>query len=215
MTKLPIADCRLLITTECIKYFTFSQRSAGFQTCCIADFQAGGAWKLRKTGGFGNPRYGRLGSPRYKKRKVFHALGNNRLFGGSRFAGGCHDGGQSIRFFEQGGKFFCRHNPRLNQQFQPQGGLIGFFFNRANFGNELRSASRPTRRAVVRGRRSSAADDLFGDGPSRVVIFGDRAGQFYDSQGKGLGAGFQFDWVHGTKLQIQSAIGNRQSAITR
>ena len=46
-------------------------RSAGFQTCCIADFQIGGASELQAraasttASGFGNPRYSRLGSLRY------------------------------------------------------------------------------------------------------------------------------------------------------
>jgi len=42
------------------------QRSAGFQTCRIADFQIGRASKQRGGCGFGNPRYGRLGSLRYR-----------------------------------------------------------------------------------------------------------------------------------------------------
>ena len=40
-------------------------RSAGFQTCCIADFQIGGGVRRGAVGGFGNPRYSRLGSLRY------------------------------------------------------------------------------------------------------------------------------------------------------
>ena len=43
-------------------------RSAGFQTCCVADFQVGNAWKLRTIRGFGNPRHSRLGSLRYADR---------------------------------------------------------------------------------------------------------------------------------------------------
>ena len=45
--------------------------SAGFQTCCIADFQIGSPsaslrpFNSRSLGGFGNPRYSRLGSLRY------------------------------------------------------------------------------------------------------------------------------------------------------
>jgi hypothetical protein len=139
----------------------------------------------------------------------------NGSFAGSRLARGRHNGGQGVGFFEQGGQFFCRHDARFNQQFEPQGGFVGFFFDRANFGDEFRPAPRATRRAIIRGHRSSAPDDLFGDDATGIVIFWNRTGQFDDSQSKGFGAGFQFNWVHGVKLQIQSAIGNRQSAITR
>jgi hypothetical protein len=40
-------------------------RSAGLQTCCVADFQVGKINGSRTGNGFGNPRYSRLGSPRY------------------------------------------------------------------------------------------------------------------------------------------------------
>ena len=40
-------------------------RSAGFQTCCVADFQVGRTNGSRTGSGFGNPRHSRLGSPRY------------------------------------------------------------------------------------------------------------------------------------------------------
>ncbi len=39
--------------------------SAGFQTCCIADFQIGRASDFATVRGFGNPRYSRLGGLRY------------------------------------------------------------------------------------------------------------------------------------------------------
>jgi outer membrane lipoprotein-sorting protein len=39
--------------------------SAGFQTCCVADFQVGMINGCRAVSGFGNPRYSRLGSLRY------------------------------------------------------------------------------------------------------------------------------------------------------
>ena len=42
-----------------------NQRTAGFQTCCLADFQIGRASNGRGVRGFGNPRYSRLGSLRY------------------------------------------------------------------------------------------------------------------------------------------------------
>jgi hypothetical protein len=41
------------------------------------------------------------------------------------------------------------------------------------------------------------------------------AAHFDDSQSKGFGARFQFRWVHGANIQTQSAIGNRQSAISK
>jgi hypothetical protein len=40
-------------------------RSAGFQTCCVADFQVGKTNGSRTGSGFGNPQHSRLGSPRY------------------------------------------------------------------------------------------------------------------------------------------------------
>jgi hypothetical protein len=43
-----------------------NQRSAGFQTCRVADFQIGRVSRWRKVCGLGNPRYSRLGSLRYK-----------------------------------------------------------------------------------------------------------------------------------------------------
>jgi hypothetical protein len=46
-------------------------------------------------------------------------------------------------------------------------------------------------------------------------VFGNCPAHFYNSQGKRFGSGFQFGWVHALKLQTQSAIGNRQSAISR
>jgi hypothetical protein len=42
------------------------RRSAGFQTCRIADFQIGRVSRWRGVCGFGNPRYSRLGSLRYR-----------------------------------------------------------------------------------------------------------------------------------------------------
>jgi hypothetical protein len=40
-------------------------RSAGFQTCCVADFPVGGTSGSCASSGLGNPRYSRLGSLRY------------------------------------------------------------------------------------------------------------------------------------------------------
>lgn len=120
----------------------------------------------------------------------------NGSFAGRRLARGRPDGNQGIGFFEQGG-------------------FVGFFFDRADFGDEFRPAPRAARRTIIRGHRGSAANDLFGNDPAGIVIFGNSTGQFDNPQRKSFGAGFQFNWVHNLKLQIQSAIGNRQSAITR
>src|SRR5271163_2604624 len=46
-----------------------NRRAAGFSRChrdCIADFPIGRVSKFRGVRGFGNPRYGRLGSLRYR-----------------------------------------------------------------------------------------------------------------------------------------------------
>jgi hypothetical protein len=139
----------------------------------------------------------------------------NGSFGGRRFARGRHDGCQGVGFLQQDRQFFCRHQAGLNQQLKPQGRFIGFFFNRAYFGDELRPAPCPARCAIIRGYRSSTTNNLFGNHTAGIVIFGNGTGQFDDSQRKSFGPSFEFDWVHDVKLQIQSAIGNRQSAITR
>jgi hypothetical protein len=139
----------------------------------------------------------------------------NGSFAGRRLARGRHDGSQGIGFFEQGGQFLCGYDFGFYQQFEPQGGFVGFFFDRADFGDEFRPAPRAARRTIIRGHRGSAANDLFGNDPAGIVIFGNSTGQFDNPQRKSFGAGFQFNWVHNLKLQIQSAIGNRQSAIIR
>ena len=139
----------------------------------------------------------------------------NGSFHGCCFARSRHDSCPGVGFRQQDRQFFDRHQAGLNQQFKPQGRFIGFFFNRAYLGNELRAAPRSARRAMIRGYRSSAANNLLRDSAAGIVIFGNGTGQFDNPQRKSLGSGFAFDWVHGVKLQIQSAIGNRQSAITR
>ena len=138
-----------------------------------------------------------------------------RLFAGRRLTGGSHDGSQSVGFFQQGGQLFCSHDVGLDQQFEPQGGFIGFFFDSANFGDEFSPAPCATRRAIIGGHRSSAANNLPGDNTASIVIFGNCPGQFNDPQSKGFGASLRFNWVHDVKLQIQSAIGDRQSAIAK
>ena len=137
----------------------------------------------------------------------------NSSFAGRRLAGGRHDGSQGVGFFQQCRQFFCRHDARLNQQFEPQGSFVRFFLDRANFGNEFRPAPRAARRAIIRSHRSSATNDLLGNDAASIVILGNRTSQFDDPQGKRFGPGFQLDWVHLPKLQIQSVIGNRQSAM--
>jgi len=139
----------------------------------------------------------------------------NGLFAGRCLARGRHDSRQGIGLFEQGGQFFCGYDFGFDQQFEPQCRFVGFFFDRADFRNEFRTATSATRCAVIRCHRSPAANDLFGNDTSSIVIFGNRSGQFDDSQSKGFGSGFQFGGVHSPKLQIQLAIGNWQSAIQR
>ena len=126
-----------------------------------------------------------------------------------------HDGGQFIGFFEQGGQLFCGHDARFGKQFKPKGGFIGFFLDGADFGNEFRLAPRTATGAVIGRHRGSAPQNLFGNDAASVIAFGNCPAHFDDAQGKGLGSGFQFDRVHATKLQTQSAIGNRQSAISK
>src|SRR5208282_3008253 len=48
-----------------VRWQSAAARSAGFQTCCVADFPVGRTSGSRASSGFGNPRYSRLGSPRY------------------------------------------------------------------------------------------------------------------------------------------------------
>jgi hypothetical protein len=136
-------------------------------------------------------------------------------FAGRRLARGRHDCSKIVGFLQKRRQLARRHYARLDEQFEPQRGLVGFFFNRANFGYKFRPAPRAATGAIVCGHRSAAANDLFGDDTSSIVAFGNRPGQFNDSQGKCFGPYFQFDWVHATKIQIQSAIGNRQSAMQK
>ncbi len=52
-------------TARIFQTTTAGLRSAGFQTCCVADFQVGRINGSRTGSGFGNQRHSRLGSPRY------------------------------------------------------------------------------------------------------------------------------------------------------
>jgi len=134
-------------------------------------------------------------------------------FSRRRFARCGHDGGQLVRFIQQCRQFFCRQNARLDQQFQPERGFVGFFLDGADFGDEFGLAAGATTGAVIRRHRSAAANDLFGDGAAGIVGFGNGARQLDDSQRESFRAGFEFGRIHGANLQTQSAIGNRQSAI--
>ena len=138
-----------------------------------------------------------------------------KSFAGSGFARCGHDGGEFVGFVEQRGQFLCGHDAGFGEQFEPQGGFVGFFLDGADFGNKLRLAARAAAGAVVRRHGSSAPQYLLRNHPASVVVFGNCPAHFDDAQGKGFGACFQFNRIHAEKLQTQSAISNRQSAITR
>ena len=138
-----------------------------------------------------------------------------KSFSGSGFARCGHDGGEVVGFLQQRRQLARGHRRGFDEQFEPQRGFVSFLFHRSDFGDEFGLAARAATGAVIRRDRSAAANDLFGDGASRIVIFGNHPGQLDDPQGKGFGPGFQFDWVHVLELQIQSAIGNRQSAMQK
>ncbi len=138
-----------------------------------------------------------------------------KSFAVSSFARCGHDGGEFVGFVEQRGQFLCGHDAGFGEQFEPQSGLVGFFLDGADFGNKLRPAARPATGAVVRRHGSSTPQNLLRNHPASVVAFGNCPAHFDDAQGKGFGSCFQVYVIHAEKLQIQSAIGNRQSAITR
>ena len=127
-------------------------------------------------------------------------------FASRGFAGGGHDGGEFIGFLQKRGQFSRRHHSRFDQQFEPEGGFVGFLFDGSNFGNEFGLAARAATGAIICRNRGAATDPLFGDNASGIVVFGHGPRQFDDAQGESFGARFQFDWIHGGKLQIQSAI---------
>ena len=135
------------------------------------------------------------------------------LLAGRGFPGGGHDGCQFICLFKQGGQFARGHDVGFNQQFEPQRGFVGLFFDDSDLGDEFRRTTRPATGAVVGGNGSSAADNLLGDGAGGVIILRNCLGQLDDSQSKSFCPGFEFNRSHGVKLQTQSAIGNRQSSI--
>ncbi len=138
-----------------------------------------------------------------------------KSFSRRSFTRGGHDGGECVGFVEQRGQFLCRHRAGFDKQFQPQRGFVGFFLDGSDFGDEFSLAAGAATGSVIRRHRGAAADDLFGDGTSSVVRFRNGARELDDSQREGFCAGFEFCRVHGANLQTQSAIGNRQSAISR
>ena len=75
------------------------RRGAGFSRChrdCIADFPIGRVSKFRGVRGLGNPRYGRLGSLRY--RIAYEISGLERIKKNCTRAAGTEDGGGSGLF---------------------------------------------------------------------------------------------------------------------
>ena len=136
-------------------------------------------------------------------------------FAGRGFARRGHDGSKFIGFFKQCGQFLRGHDAGFGEQLEPQSGFVGFLFDGANFGNEFCLTASAATGAVIRRHGSSAAQNLLGNDAPGIVVFGNCPAHFYNSQGKRFGSGFQFGWVPALKLQTQSAIGNRQSAISR
>ena len=136
-----------------------------------------------------------------------------KLLSRRSLARGRHDCRKLVRFGQKRGKFSLGHDAGLDEQFEPQRGFISLLLDCSNLGDEFGLTACPATGAVVSRHRSSASHDLPGNDTSRVVTFGNRSRQLNDSQGKSFGAGFQFSWSHDAKLQTQSAIGNRQSAM--
>lgn len=134
---------------------------------------------------------------------------------GCGFARCDHDGGEFVGFLQKWRQLAYGHYPGFNQQFEPQRSFVSLLFHRPDFSDKFRRAAGAATGAIIRRHRSPAANNLFGDDTSRIVIFWNRAGQFDYSQGKSFCSDFQFGWVHSPKLQIQSAIANRKSAIQR
>ena len=140
-------------------------------------------------------------------------IGGSRSRG--RFARSRHDGGEFVGFTQKRAEFACWHDAGLNEQFEPKRGFISLLLNDSDFRDEFSLTSGAATGPIVGRDRGATAQDLLGDHPARVIVLGNRSRQLDDSQGKGLGSGFQFGWVHAAKLQIQSPIANRQSAISK
>jgi hypothetical protein len=131
------------------------------------------------------------------------------------FARGGHDGRKLIGFSQERGQLALGHRSGFDEQFEPQRGFVRFFLDGSDFCDEFSLAAGAATGAVVRGHRSAAADNLFGNDASGVVGLGDGACELDDSQRKCFCASFEFSGIHGANLQTQSAIGNRQSAIQK
>ncbi len=124
-----------------------------------------------------------------------------------------HYGSKLVGFSQKRGKLALGHDPGLDKQFEPQCRLVGFFFDRPNLGDEFGVATCATTRTVISRHGGSTPHNLLGNHAPSIVVFWNRPQQFDDPQSKGFGTSFQFSWIHGSKLQTQSAIGNRQSAM--
>jgi hypothetical protein len=135
-----------------------------------------------------------------------------KSFAGRRLARCSHDGGEFVGFSKERGQFHCGQNPRLDEQFEPESGFIGFFLDRSDFCDELGLAARAATGAIVGRHGSSASQYLFGNNTPRVVVFWDFAAHLDDPQCKCFSSRLEFGGIHGMRLQTQSAIGNRQSA---
>lgn len=134
---------------------------------------------------------------------------------GCSFARCDHNGGKVVGFLQERRQLADGHQPGFNQQFEPQCGFVSLLFHRTDFGDEFSLAAGAATGAIICRYQGPTANNLFGDDTPCIVIFGNRAVQFDDSQGKGFSSGFQFGWVHPPKVQIQSAIANRKSAIQK
>jgi len=139
----------------------------------------------------------------------------NESFEGRCLAGGCHNRCQSVGLFQQRRQFFSRHDARLNQQLEPQVSFVRFLFDSTNFGDEFRPASLATRCAIIGRDGSPTVGNLPGNSAAGIVVPWNRAGQSHNPQRKCFGTTLKLNRVHIAKVQIQSAIGHRQPAITR
>jgi len=84
-----------------------------------------------------------------------------QLFAGRSFARCGHDGSKRIGFLQESGQLADRHDTGLDQQFEPQGGFVRFFFDGSDFGDEFGLAAGAATGAVVCGHGRAAANDLF------------------------------------------------------
>jgi hypothetical protein len=129
------------------------------------------------------------------------------------FARSRHDGRKLVGLGQKSRKFSGSHRSRFDQQFEPKCRLIRLFFDRTDFGNEFGLTAGSATGPVICRHGSAAADDLLGNRTSGIVVLRNGPGQFNDSERKSFSSSLQFGGIHGSKLQTQSAIGNRQSAM--